>query len=296
MSLMNRHLQQLDDFVEAFEIACATGGQPSVADYVPSADHPQRRETVVELVRVDLEYRWQAGRGPFVEQYQHLFPEELRTGSGLAQVAFEEFRLRRIAGEPVSRDVYRQRLSIATDDWPDVPIGKVAPANGAMSQAHPELRELSRVDSRLAERVAAAARQMPKIGERFEIFDLVGELGRGAFGRVYLARQNDLARRFVALKITPQVSDEPQQLAELQHTNIVPVYSVHQCGPLQAICMPFLGPTTLADLVGTFELSRLPARVGHGYCEYACCTPSLHRSGGGDKRRHHGFGDERRRD
>ena len=118
------------------------------------------------------------------------------------------------------------------------------------------LRELSRVHPALANRLAAATRQMPDIGERFECFDLVGELGRGAFGRVFLARQDDLARRFVALKITPQISQEPHQLAQLQHTNIVPVYSVHRQGSLQAICMPFLGPTTLADVLRTFELSR----------------------------------------
>ena len=97
---------------------------------------------------------------------------------------------------------------------------------------------------------------MPQVGDRFEGFDLVGELGRGAFGRVFLARQDDLARRFVALKITPQFSEESQRLAQLQHTNIVPIYSVHRTERLQAICMPFLGPNTLGDLLKTFELSR----------------------------------------
>ena len=205
---------------------------------------------------MDLEYRWQAGHGPSVEQYQHLFPKELSAGDGLAQVAFEEFRLRRLAGEPVSKDVFHERLAIATDDWPDIPLGKPELGRDPISGADAALFALSRVSPCLADRYAAAAEQLPKVGDRFENFDLVGELGRGAFGRVYLARQDDLARRFVALKITPQVTDESQQLAQLQHTNIVPIYSVHQRGSLQAICMPFLGPTTLADLVGTFELSR----------------------------------------
>ncbi len=257
---MNDRTQQLDDFVEAYEVACAAGRPRNLADFVPPAGHPERIETVIELVRVDLEYSWQMGSGQHVEQYQRLFPEELHAGPGLEQVAFEEFRLRRLAGEPVGKDAYRQRLSISTDDWPDVPIGKAALAEATYRSADSGLRELSHADPSLADRLAAAIHQMPKVGDRFENFHLVGELGRGAFGRVYLARQNDLAHRFVALKITPQVSDEPQQLAQLQHTNIVPIYSVHQRGPLQAICMPFLGPTTLADLVGTFELSRsLPA-------------------------------------
>src|SRR4051794_30602537 len=34
---------------------------------------------------------------------------------------------------------------------------------------------------------------MPEVGGEFLGFRLIGELGRGAFGRVYLARQGDLA-------------------------------------------------------------------------------------------------------
>src|SRR5262249_42197067 len=37
--------------------------------------------------------------------------------------------------------------------------------------------------------------------------------------------------------------------ARLQHTNIVPIYSVHREGALQAVCMPYLGTTTLAHLL-----------------------------------------------
>ena len=77
---------------------------------------------------------------------------------------------------------------------------------------------------------------MPEVGDRFADFDLVGELGQGAFGRVFLARQDDLARRFVALKITTCHSVESQRLAKLQHTDIVPIFSVHRRGCLQAIC------------------------------------------------------------
>ncbi|MBL8892467.1 MAG: protein kinase [Planctomycetaceae bacterium] len=80
-------------------------------------------------------------------------------------------------------------------------------------------------------------------------FQLIGILGKGAFGQVYLARQDDLARRLVALKVTRGQNAEAQRLARLQHTNIVPVFSVHQEGGLQAICMPFLGIMTLADLL-----------------------------------------------
>ncbi|MHB0959729.1 MAG: protein kinase domain-containing protein [Pirellulaceae bacterium] len=254
---MTGHQQVLDDYVEAYEAARAAGRSVQLPEFVPAVHHPQRMETVIELVRVDLEYNWESGHRMCVEQYQRMFPAELGTGAGLKQVAFEEYRLRRQAGEDIARDNYTHRFAISIEDWPEVPVGRPHAAD-----LEPESKDssnwlaLSRAHPALANRLAAATRQMPNVGDRFESFDLIGELGRGAFGRVFLARQNDLARRFVALKITPQVSEEAGQLAQLQHTNIVPIYSVHRQGPLQAICMPFLGPTTLAHLLKTLELSR----------------------------------------
>src|SRR5262249_31393989 len=78
---------------------------------------------------------------------------------------------------------------------------------------------------------------------------LLAELGRGAFGRVFLARQEALAGRLVALKVAPNLLDEAQTLAQLQHTHIVPLYSVHRAGPLRAFCMPYFGSITLADVL-----------------------------------------------
>jgi serine/threonine protein kinase/Tfp pilus assembly protein PilF len=89
----------------------------------------------------------------------------------------------------------------------------------------------------------------PRVGTTFLGFELVAELGSGAFGKVFLARQVALAGRPVALKVTTRPSAEPGQLAKLHHTNIVPIYSVHDAAPWQAVCMPYLGARTLADVV-----------------------------------------------
>jgi serine/threonine protein kinase/tetratricopeptide (TPR) repeat protein len=90
---------------------------------------------------------------------------------------------------------------------------------------------------------------LPEVGSVFLGFHLIAELGRGSFSRVYLAQQGDLANRLVALKVSAGLFRESQMLAQLQHTNIVPIYSVHRTGPLQAVCMPYFGPTTLADVM-----------------------------------------------
>ncbi len=121
--------------------------------------------------------------------------------------------------------------------------------------AHARLfRDAHRTDPKLAARLAEGAATLPQVGDYFCGFKLVAELGRGAFGRVFLSHQGDLADRPVALKVAADVGDEPQRLARLQHTNIVPVYSFHRRGPLQAVCMPYFGSATLADVAS--ELSR----------------------------------------
>src|SRR4051794_17647025 len=68
-----------------------------------------------------------------------------------------------------------------------------------------------------------ATHGMPAVGESYLGFRLVQELGRGAFARVFLAEQEVLAGRQVALKVTLRPTREPERLARLQHPNIVPV-------------------------------------------------------------------------
>ena len=89
-------------------------------------------------------------------------------------------------------------------------------------------------------------------------FRLIGELGRGAFGRVYLAREGDLASRPVAAKVGTDLFDESQTLARFSSTNIVPIHSLRRVGPLQAVCMPYFGATTLGDVYDLETRGTLP--------------------------------------
>jgi serine/threonine protein kinase/tetratricopeptide (TPR) repeat protein len=98
-----------------------------------------------------------------------------------------------------------------------------------------------------------------QLGSQLLGFRLLKELGQGAFGRVFLAQQGDLADREVVLKVSPSVEVESRILARLQHTNIVPIYSIHRAGALQAVCMPYFGSTTLAHVMqGLADRPSLP--------------------------------------
>jgi serine/threonine protein kinase len=54
-------------------------------------------------------------------------------------------------------------------------------------------------------------------------YELVGELGRGGMGVVYLARDRVLDRE-VAIKVVDRLADEARILARLEHPGIVPVH------------------------------------------------------------------------
>ncbi len=99
--------------------------------------------------------------------------------------------------------------------------------------------------------MGGTAGAFPEAGQMIAGFHLVEELGRGAFARVFLARERQLADRPVALKVTRRGSREPQTLARLQHTHIVPVHShrIDRATGLHLLCMPYFGRTTLAQVL-----------------------------------------------
>jgi serine/threonine protein kinase/tetratricopeptide (TPR) repeat protein len=149
------------------------------------------------------------------------------------------------------RDLLRLNDGASIDSWCESYHG---------DNEHAQLfRELHQSDPGAATRLAEGLVGLPAVGDTFLGFRLEQELGRGAFGRVYLARQPDLANRLVALKVSAGPGAESQTLARLQHTHIVPIYSCHRAGSLQAVCMPYFGATTLVDVLRDLNTRhRLP--------------------------------------
>ena len=238
---------ELESLVEAYETAQARTGHARIDEFLPGKDHPCYREIVVELLRVDLEYSWRRGRRQGLEEYRAAFPDVLSDPENLKVVAYEDYRQRCQAGMPVDPREYHHRYAIVTSDWPiservGQPLG-----DGSRAVATEDIT-LDRIRDD-TERLTRAVQDFPSIGSRFRQFEIVEELGRGSFARVYLARQHELAGRPVVLEIFPEFPWEAQRLAQLQHTHIVPIHSVHRDGELQAVCMPFFGRTTLADVI-----------------------------------------------
>jgi serine/threonine protein kinase/Flp pilus assembly protein TadD len=271
---------RLGDFIESYEAAQVRDGSADPADFLPEPRHPLYRAVLRELIRVDLEYGWQRGRPCGLDEYQRRFPALRDDPDGLREIAFEEQRLRRQAAEAsdpaddpartavIPTAVPRAEFPLEAEPQAVPELEAIAQAYEAFRQRQPDatdveawcasfgggaeaaslFRDVHRTDPAAADRLAEAVTRMPQAGNRFLGFRLVRELGRGAFGRVFLAEQRELADRPVVLKIASDLGGEPQLLARLQHTNIVPIYSVHHARPFQAVCMPYLGALTLADV------------------------------------------------
>ncbi len=98
----------------------------------------------------------------------------------------------------------------------------------------------------------------PAAGDTINGFRLIEPLGQGARGHVYLATETKLSGRRVVLKLTPLDGAEHLLLAGLQHTHIVPVYSVDDdpARNVRSLCMPYFGRATLASVLA--DLARIP--------------------------------------
>ncbi|MGE3821594.1 MAG: protein kinase, partial [Isosphaeraceae bacterium] len=185
------------------------------------------------LIRAEMGLRWEAGERAMAAEYLQAIPG--LSPEAVVALLYEEFCLREEAGE---RPETRRYL-----------------------ESHPEhapaLRRILEIHGLVGSGTSTAfvpqttGPGFPSAGETIAGFRLVEELGRGAFARVFLAEERQLADRPVALKTSRAGSREPQALARLQHTHIVPVHS-YRTDPatgLHLLCMPYFGRVTLASLL-----------------------------------------------
>ncbi|MGH9775274.1 MAG: protein kinase domain-containing protein [Candidatus Acidiferrales bacterium] len=115
---------------------------------------------------------------------------------------------------------------------------------------------------------------MKKLGK----YEIIGELGRGAMGIVYRAR-DPIINRLVALKtITTSVADDPnllqrfyreaQSAGSLQHPNIVTIYDMGDEGGIPYIAMELVEGDNLEQVIA--HRISLPISLKLVYAQQAC--------------------------
>lgn len=154
-------------------------------------------------------------------------------------LAYEEYCLLREAGHQVSPDDFVRRFpAIALSLRRQICIHDALSARGVLGDPE-DLPE------------------WPVAGDIIGGFLLKEELGRGSFGRVFLASEISLRERQVVVKIARHGLHEAQLLAQVPHAGVVPVYSVatdEEWG-LTTLCMPFISRATLLDVIEILHAS-----------------------------------------
>lgn len=199
---------------------------------------------LVELIKVDLEHRWL--RRKLARRLEEYISDHAELKSALpADLIYEEYHIRSQAGEqPQSRD-YLERFPDRADELrrlfglhrPDQTTALYAPAEANLGEMQP--------------------------GDQVDDFDLLLLLGKGAFARVFLARQNTM-QRLVALKVSADRGDEPQTLAQLDHEAIVRVYDQRVLADqkLRLLYMQYVSGGTLQGVVEVVRSTPAASRTG----------------------------------
>jgi serine/threonine protein kinase len=197
-------------------------------------------DSLAERLAEEMRRRWQQGQRPDAEEFLARHPELWEHPHAAAELIYEEICLREEDGQAGAASAVLRRFP----QW--------AAQLRLMLDCHRALE---------GDRGAAA---FPGPGDSLGEFTLVAELGRGSQGRVFLATQPALAGRPVVLKLTPLASGEHVSLAWLQHTHIVPLYSVEDIPArgLRALCLPYFGGATLAALLACLRDLPPAARTG----------------------------------
>jgi serine/threonine protein kinase/tetratricopeptide (TPR) repeat protein len=177
---------------------------------------------------------WEAGQPVRPEELVPHWPGDPEADADVASRLFEEYWQRLQRGEEPSTTEFSQHCPEHTDSL------------DGLIHRHSLLRSLDGASGG-----SGPTLTLPEVGDELFGFRTRHELGRGAFARVFLAEQTALASRPVVLKVSAIDGHEPQTLAQLQHTHIVPIYSVHedaQAG-LRVVCMPYFGGASLSRVL-----------------------------------------------
>ena len=202
----------------AFETSWVEGRPEAIERHLPAPDSPSFRETLEELVCIELEFAWKrcsrevaVGHGSFldaprIEAYVERFPV-LGEPEILARLAAEEHRIRCSVGDQ--------------------------PTAGELRTRFPELGSDDQGD---ASDAGAAAHETASPGEFAGRYVLTAEHARGGMGAVWRASDRKLGREVAVKQLNDALSlrgdyrrrflTEARVTARLEHPGIVPVYDL----------------------------------------------------------------------
>ncbi len=201
--------------------------------------HSETSERLVDRVKAELGTRYARDERPTAWEYLAQFAL-LREDRALAvSLIYEEYCLLEKAGERPDVEEFCRHYP----RWRD--------SLELQLKCHRELNE-----------AVGDMPPLPKPGDHFHGFRIDSILGRGGTSHVYLAYEDAMGGRPVALKVSPDRGPEPEIIGCLDHPRIMPAFSVCRdpARRLRGLCMPYRSGVPLNALI---RRSR-PLRDSHG--------------------------------
>jgi WD40 repeat protein/tRNA A-37 threonylcarbamoyl transferase component Bud32 len=263
---------QIDPLVEAFCQRWHGGEQPNLLQFVEQSHvavaaltADERRQLMLRLISLDLDYRWRGVRAAFdpasdaIEQPTISFPARLEDYQAAlasvsegeicwpAELILHELRLRERCGDVIEPAEYLER-------FPQTP--ELAELLYATKRLDAEATSLFDGDSTLPPIDDALWREIGPAGDRAADYVLIREIARGGMGVIFEARQLRLNRtvavkmildsRLASAEARRRFLVEAQAAARLSHPNIVPVFEVGQMRGQPFFSMAFVDGKSLS--------------------------------------------------
>lgn len=246
--------------LEEFEEAWQSPAKPQLLEFVQQTG-PNSLSLCSELIKIDMEYRWRRAPSstdktiellpkglslvswqPTHRDYEQALSDTLDFAAIKEELIVEEYRIRRRWGDDPTHENFLESIDVSSKEL---------------------VARLQNIDQELEQRRSFI--QRPKVrspqlkterlylidihaGDRLDDFQILSEIGAGAFARVFLAQQISM-QRFVALKISESKSDESPVLAQLDHPGIVRIFDERLISGLHLVYMQYVAGGNLRGVM-----------------------------------------------
>jgi tetratricopeptide (TPR) repeat protein len=232
------------------------GRQPDLRPFLAACGELSPAQ-LAAVAAVDQHERWQRGERVAAETYLQTFPSLASDPEAALELIYGEFLFREERGETPSCDEYVRRFPAH-----EARLRQQFALHQAMrpltdqSGADPGTLVTGETPSKTLKFEGSASGPARTSGPDVPGYELLGELGRGAMGVVYRARQRSV-NRLVALKLLPAAASadeeelarfrtEAEAVGRLQHPNIVSIYDVGGLDGLPYLALELVEGGTLA--------------------------------------------------
>lgn len=257
--------ETLESWLFEFDRGWTPGRLSESFDTLSGENNPLRMAALTEMVKVDMERQFKAGRKRLLEEYLSEF-SELGTAETVSPDLIQtEYVIRKRLGERIDIEDYSKRFPQQIRAVKKLlrEIQRKDSAAEKLRQTSDTVRPTDTADS-LAEHREFDGSVPRQIGR----YRILRKLGEGAMGAVYLALDEQLDRQ-VALK-TPTFSGdsapelierfyrEARSAATIRHPNICPVYDVGEIDGTHYITMAYIEGRPMSDYITRDQ--RFPQR------------------------------------